>query len=410
MKKLHFLLIAFSLLYGEVQSQSSSIFAGFSFIPRQSQGRQNCYSYWSPYLECNAFNWRPGYQFYGGFGKSLRLTEHWSLLGTWQVQHQVNPALENSRRFDLAESGQLLTEGKSNSKYRITSTEISLSLERALKIGNYSLDVSAGGYARLLLEDWKKTKWEGTRYFEIIEGYTFNVDCQCWQFGIISKTKLDPPEPYENEKNTYNTNDTRAFNFGILGGVTFPLAQSKDGMLKGRLAVRHDLKPFFKNDLIHDLYQTSLMAGLVYEPVNISRPNLKKPDKRTLSSGIYWGGSLHTLFLSMDGVWLSSKNLGIDLAARYGPFKFDRYPKCQVFAGPVYRLGNSRFFARTGVAYTWIIDDEYYDETKLALVLGGKYVWPFSKNLGFQVNAGWAVAEGDKPGIDLGFGLLFMPR
>ena len=408
MKKAWLILILALSAGSKIQAQSSFIFAGGSFHPDQITETGN-YLNQEPVIDYSKeVKWHPGFSFHAGFGKSINLSDRLSLKGTWQVQYQEYTSDGQYRESERNEPKDLISEGVFKTSLQHSSWQISLLLEKEFTLMKQNWRMAGGGYVGFQLEDWTKDEVAGTRYFDIMVDHVFDSICQCSKEIIISKEQFDPPYFYEG-KSEYDSRGIRPLNFGLTGGISFPLLSSKEGNLRGRVSVSQDLKTYF-DDGRPNFHQTSITAGLMFEPVKIRRLHLRKPEKRTLSSGIYSGVSLHVIFVSLDGMWLSSKNVGIDVAARYCPIRAGRSPSSEVYTGAVYRFGNSRFFAKMGGAYTWIQDMEYYDETRFSFVLGGKYVLPFSNFMGMQVNAGWMMSKGEKPWPELGIGLLFLPN
>lgn len=409
MKKTCSIVLLSCLLGFNMQGQSSFIFIGGSFHPKKIPEPKPTYFYQPALEQIREVNHHPGFGIQMGFGKKFSFNDRWSLLGAGQLQYQEYISDGNLHFFEKNEPKTLISEGVFKTHLQHAFLRTLLLVEKKIPLSAHQWSIFGGAYVNFKVEDWTKSHDEGTLYFEVEVDQFFDPACQCIKEVIISKTPLDPPFFYEG-KQEFDSKEIRPVNFGLTGGISFPLLASNEGVLRGQVLVSQDLKPYFDDWRPH-FYQTSITAGLMFEPEKIKRPPSRNPQKRTLSSGIYTGVSLHLNFASVDGMWLSSKKLGVEAAARYGLIRgHGRLPVGELYGGGVYRLGNSRFFTKMGGTYTWIQDSEYYDESRFSFVLGGKYVLPFSNFLGMQVNAGWRMSKGQNPFPELGIGLLLMPR
>ncbi len=415
MKQFNLLSTIILFLFQGVQAQNTFITLGVGYLPNRPNTEVWCTScqrfpsttgtdYWIESLT------KPGYSLYLGIGKTLQLKENWSIQGIWQLQQENYLVDQKTQLLERSETAELFTAQASEITIQNTTWQTSLMVERAFSVSDRKWSAFGGGYISFQIEDWAIYNSTKTTYFTDIEtAEVFDPACHCTQTMVVSKKALSQPqaETFDSEGDAAGVRSVR---YGVQGGISFPLLSSKEGELRGQLMVTQDLTSNYDAINRSNFHQTSIKAGLMFSPKNIQPTFVRKSTKRTLSSGIYGGVASHNFtFISMDAGWLSSKHFGLDFSARYDVFL---EPDKSVFIGPIWRLGNSRFFLKAGGEFFWFINDEAPDETSFHIYTGGKYILPFSKSLGLQLNAGFYMNRHIymMSSASFGVGFVFLPR
>ena len=327
------------------------------------------------------------------------------------------PIRENGYLQERSAASELLltTSGKNQEQH--TGWQISLALERTITLLKRNCRVFGGGYIRVKLQDWTRTHSNNIAYYTDLEyAQVYDSVSQRYVEIISSKTKSDPPQNIEYDGD-WDSDRVRPFNFGIQGGLTFPLLPTKEGQLSGQVMISQDFqyysspnRYYYFGPEVQGFRQTSIRSGVIFRPEKVRRPKHNRPEKRTLSSGIYAGIAVENISFSMNGSWLSSKNFGLDFSARHAMIASNQ---ASVYFGPHYRLGNSRFFIKSGLEYLWEPNSEGYSEALFLGYAGGKYIAPFSRVMGLQVDFGYYTLRQKKEShgghIGFGIGIIFMP-
>jgi hypothetical protein len=115
-----------------------------------------------------------------------------------------------------------------------------------------------------------------------------------------------------------------------------------------------------------------------------------KASRKIPQKGINGGLSQHEIWLtSLNFGYLSGQKIGFDASVRAYYYHSSRELWVTSFVGPVYQIGDSRFFAKTGLEFIFEPENEFGE--KLIVIfgfLGSKYLLPFSKSIGLHVEAG----------------------
>lgn len=395
-------------------AQTSYITVGGGYLPYSSSQT------WSKdYYKESTQAWvksgtKSGYSLYMGFGKQLLLNEHWSIAGEWQLERFETPIYREVKGYFQNNPEELQFQAFTKTRLEYTGLRLGLYLERSLDIGQHEITLLAGGFLRPKLRGWLKGgESHGIHYFEVDYISVWDSVCQCnMPIYFISK-RYDPPletgskEDYENEFEHF-----RDINYGIYGGIGFPLFTSPEGTITGKVMVSKDFEP---NLLIHGQKaekQTNISAGIVFKPTNRPQSNNRKPGKKPLPSGIYSGISFYNiLYLSLDGSWQSSSMVGFDLSVRE-LFVINDYSA--VYIGPNYQLGNSHLFIKAGTEYLWRPNSEGSDEAFFVAHVGCKYIAPISKRIGLRFDAGYNFMRNTRQGYpgtpNMAIGLTFIPK
>ena len=306
----------------------------------------------------------------------------------------------------------LLRTSKGKNREQYTCLQIALSIERTFNWKGRTFGVFGGGYLRLKIQDWFREHRNTTLYFTDIEYEQIYDSIHQTHIDVITnKTQLTTPITKKN-KDQWDSGANQSLNYGLQAGIHFPLVKWGEGRLSGQLIVAQDFKDYYWHTYSPKFRQTSITGGVVFTPTIAGQPHPRKPEKRILSSGIYSGVSIHNFYVSVNGAWHSRKQIGFDFSAR--PI-FVIKDHATIYFGPNYRLWNSRFFAKSGMEYFWTPNSEGYDEAFYRVHVGGKYIAPFSKRLGLQVDFGYyfkpfiRLKESHEAHIGLGVGVVLLP-
>lgn len=404
MKESRLLVVCLVLFYGILRAQSFEVRGGVGLHPAGADGGVQHYYDTSTdtYIKGIA---KFGYSFHFGIGKEIRLDEHWTINGIATMQYLENPYETTIWVYEKNATRNLsrLTNIKSKSQY--TSAQAALSLGRNLK----GWQIFGGGIFRVRLREWEKEK--------------------------ITTTYSDAS--VHRRVDRYGNNFYRRYHVGVLGGISFPLLSSKNGQLKGHLTVAQDLNPSYRDDNMRRVnYQlTSITTGIIYKPANFQKTSTPAPvikpkedlvvqpiqtgdslmgkaisTKKIPLSGFNIGISQHeVLFLSVNAGYLTKRRFGID--ASWRSTIISDLDITSVFLGMVYQIGYSRFFAKSGIEATYEQSEEFDDINKTTFgFVGIKYMLPFSKCIGLQVDTGIYLALENETlvlpalGIGIGFG------
>ncbi len=374
-------------------AQSTYMMAGAGFLPNSTFKPNKCTSCSDNYPteDWEETSMNPGTNFYFGLGKDLQLNEHWSLQGTWKIQHMEYPIVEKDYSLERNTSKDLISSRVDKYREQNTNLEFGFSSERAFTLMNREWGVFGGGYVRIKFNNWSRGHSTTTSYFDIVTAGVYDSITQDYHVKIVSKTKLDVPQ-INSTFGSWNSGENQDVIFGIQAGLSFPLLSSKEGQLKGQVLVSQDFDKYFyirryPYNTRPNFRQTAIMAGLVFTPEKVQRPKKRNPEKKPLSSGIYAGVTAQLFAISMNASWLSTQDIGLDVSVRR--LKLFGGHHESAYVGPNYRLFNSRFFAKSGLERIWSVDHEGYDEDQLRVYVGGKYILPFSRRIGLQVDGGY---------------------
>lgn len=357
---------------------------------------------------------KSGFNVFFGAGKDFQLNKYWSIQSTAKFQYWENPMAQEWEEIETNIIKDLISTQKEWSVLQHASLQASASLNRSFHLFKGDWQVFGGGFIRMTA--WEKEReWkEDTRYYEIIYDY-YVYDSIGGGSTIVNLSGVKLNDPYTLKSNYVDfSDDYHRFHFGIHGGITFPVVSSEKLHLKGQIIVAHDLNTSFReyhNDR-PNYRLTSISTGLLYQLNNKktshapaitdekkAHPDIhgqekkarKKSMKKIPLEGLNAGVSnLDVLLTSFNAGYLSKYKIGLDISYRHVFWDTGFLEEMNsYFIGAVYQLRNPRIFAKIGVESVYWVNQEWSDlNHDLGVFAGGKYLLPFSKRFGLQMDFG----------------------
>jgi|GEM_PF-4318077 len=233
--------------------------------------------------------------------------KHWKIQNSAKLQFVETPVNNKYWVYDRRSVNDLVFSGITDLKYRYANLQVSLALERDISLKKREWSVFGGGFMRVRFQDWViSNNAETTYYTDLVFKSVYDSLQGIYHQVMVSKRKLENPILASSSNKVSNQSTHFPIHYGILGGVSFPIATHGKWQLKGQATITHDFNISFRGvEDIPTYRQTYLLAGIMLKPSTTKQASQPTPDDLPTQSktgrkiplrGFQTGISQHELF------------------------------------------------------------------------------------------------------------------